>query len=161
MDSSYHCTCYPRVRGQLPHWPFPTVASSWSMTMKLHSWPCAAGGRPTPLMGTAGLPAWERAGTAHVMPRYQASPLQECQGSHPSLTFLGMPDELWMSQAEFFHALLLLHSSDRQLNCGVQLLSGPHASNTNKKRNLCFLTECSVAGYWESQCLSNVRPLHP
>lgn len=66
---------------------------------------------------------------------------------------------IWIGQPEFFYVLLLLPSTDCQLNRGFQLLEP--ASNTNKKRSLCFLTECSVAGHWESQRLSSIRPLHP
>lgn len=34
---------------------------------------------------------------AHIMPRWQTSPLQEHQGSCFSHTFLGTADELWIS----------------------------------------------------------------
>lgn len=101
-----------------------------------------------------------------------------CQGSRPLpdrsardpapvRTFPRMPDELWMSQPEFFHTLPLLRSAHCQLSCGFQPLSGPNASNIYikkkkiKKIAFGFLTECSLEGHGESQCLCSVRPSHP
>lgn len=54
----------------------------------------------------------------------------------PVHTFPVPPDELWMSQPEFFHTLPLLHSAHRQLSCGFQPLSGPNASNIKKRKKI-------------------------
>lgn len=61
-------------------------------------------------------------------------PCRSARDPAPVRTFPGTPDELWMSQPEFFHVLLLLHSTHRQLSCGFQLLSGSNASNIKKKK---------------------------
>lgn len=67
---------------------------------------------------------------AQVSPGQQTClPCRSARDPAPVRTFLRTPDELWMSQPEFFHALPLLHSTHRQLSCGFQPLSGPNASN--------------------------------
>lgn len=63
------------------------------------------------------------------------SPCRSARDPAPVHTFPGTPDELWMSQPEFFHVLPLLHSAHRQLSCGFQPLSGPNASNMKRKKN--------------------------
>lgn len=45
-------------------------------------------------------------------------PCRSARDPAPVRTFPGTPDELWMSQPEFFHELPLLHSAQRQPSCG-------------------------------------------
>lgn len=45
-------------------------------------------------------------------------PCRSARDPTPVRTFPGTPDELWMSQPEFFHELPLLHSAQRQPSCG-------------------------------------------
>lgn len=125
MDSSNHCTCYPRVWGQLLPWPFPTAAASWSPNYIPQGYApllCVAAGRPVPVRGCE--VTWME--ESWLLPMSWSGsrrcPLRSARDPSPVHTFPRMADELWMSQPEFFHVFPLLHRAHRQLSCGFQLL---------------------------------------